>query len=338
MTAILLALATSLAWGASDYTGGIASRTLRVPLVLSVQQASGLALVIPTVLLLGGPSSFQGHEAGYAVLSGVIVVGSLGFLFKAMAVGVISVVGPVTACGVAIPVAVGLAWGEQPGTVQLVGIAAAMLGVILASVERQASGGGRRLVAGLGFALGSAVCVGVWFVTFDMAASHDPYRAALVARATTVVLATAIVLLWRRPSLTGDAASSDSVFAPAPLPASAPAPLPASAPLSAPAVPHTSPALTKAPPALSHASPAAASRTRMAVLLVVASGLADAAGEVSYAVSTTVGLISVVSVIASLYPAFMVGYAALWLHERLARHQLAGVGLALLGIALISAG
>ena len=74
------------------------------------------------------------------------------------------------------------------------------------------------------------------------------------------------------------------------------------------------------------------------MLLVAASGLADAVGEVSFAVSTTYGYVSVVSVIASLYPAFMVGFAALWLRERPARHQLAGVAAALVGIALISAG
>lgn len=77
---------------------------------------------------------------------------------------------------------------------------------------------------------------------------------------------------------------------------------------------------------------------RPALLLVLASGLADAVGETTFAVSTTHGLISLVSVIASLYPAFMVGFAALWLRERPARHQLAGVAATLAGIALISAG
>ena len=74
------------------------------------------------------------------------------------------------------------------------------------------------------------------------------------------------------------------------------------------------------------------------MLLVVVAGLSDAVGEVTFAVSTTHGLLSIVSVIASLYPAFIVLFAALFLHERIARHQAIGVGAALLGVALISAG
>jgi drug/metabolite transporter (DMT)-like permease len=286
VTGILLALVASFAWGFGDYAGGVASRSLRMPVVLCVSQLAGFAVVVPVVLVSGSPT-LQGSDALWAVASGLVAVGSLGLMFRAMAVGAVSIVGPVTACGVAIPVIVGLARGEQPHALQFVGIAAAVLGVVLASIERRPEGGGKRFVAGLRLALGSAVCIGLWFVIFDTAAAHDPYWASLIARSTTATVAAAAVLLWRRPAQPG-------------------------------------------------AAPQRA--TRPIVLLVLASGLADAVAEITFAVSTTYGLISLVSVIASLYPAFMVGFAALWLRERLARHQLIGVAAALAGIALISAG
>jgi drug/metabolite transporter (DMT)-like permease len=49
-------------------------------------------------------------------------------------------------------------------------------------------------------------------------------------------------------------------------------------------------------------------------------------------------LLSVVSVLASLYPVVLVAMARFLLHERIARHQQVGVAIALAGVALISAG
>ena len=74
------------------------------------------------------------------------------------------------------------------------------------------------------------------------------------------------------------------------------------------------------------------------VFLAIASGLSDSAGVLTFAMSTSYGFLSIVSVIAALYPVFMVGFAAVFLHERPARHQFVGVVLALAGIALITAG
>ncbi|MDX6399406.1 MAG: hypothetical protein QOF27_12, partial [Gaiellaceae bacterium] len=54
--------------------------------------------------------------------------------------------------------------------------------------------------------------------------------------------------------------------------------------------------------------------------------------------ATTRGLLSVVAVLSSLYPIVIVVLARVLLSERIARGQLAGVGVALAGVALISAG
>ena len=57
-----------------------------------------------------------------------------------------------------------------------------------------------------------------------------------------------------------------------------------------------------------------------------------------FGLASTRGLLSVVSVLASLYPVVLVALARFLLHERIAKHQLAGVAVALGGVALISAG
>jgi drug/metabolite transporter (DMT)-like permease len=72
---------------------------------------------------------------------------------------------------------------------------------------------------------------------------------------------------------------------------------------------------------------------------LVAIGILDTAGNALYAAaSSTHGLISVVSVLASLYPVVTVLLARLLLGERVQRTQDAGVVVALVGVVLITAG
>lgn len=83
-------------------------------------------------------------------------------------------------------------------------------------------------------------------------------------------------------------------------------------------------------------SPVRPSRSLLPALVAV--GVLDVGGTILFAVSTTKGLISVVSVIVSLFPVFVAFLARVALHERLERVQLAGAASAIAGVALISAG
>lgn len=71
---------------------------------------------------------------------------------------------------------------------------------------------------------------------------------------------------------------------------------------------------------------------------VAAVGLCDVGANVFFALASTHGYLSVVSVLTSLYPVVTVALAALLLHERISRTQRLGVAGALLGAALITAG
>src|SRR5205814_10240081 len=72
--------------------------------------------------------------------------------------------------------------------------------------------------------------------------------------------------------------------------------------------------------------------------LLVAVGVIDATASILYGAASTRGLLSLVAVLASLYPVLVVLLARGVLHERLAVAQLAGAAAALGGVALISAG
>ncbi len=68
-----------------------------------------------------------------------------------------------------------------------------------------------------------------------------------------------------------------------------------------------------------------------------AMGTLDALASVSFAVATTVGLLSLVAVLGSLYPVITVLLSVLVLHERPGVLQSVGVALALTGVVMISA-
>ncbi len=71
------------------------------------------------------------------------------------------------------------------------------------------------------------------------------------------------------------------------------------------------------------------------ILLV---GIGDMTGNLLFAAASSQGLVSVTSVLASLYPIVTVALARIVLAERVARSQEAGFVLTLAGVALISAG
>lgn len=74
------------------------------------------------------------------------------------------------------------------------------------------------------------------------------------------------------------------------------------------------------------------------VPLLALIGIGDMLGNLLFAAAATSGLVSITSVLASLYPIVTVILARIVLEERVARSQEAGIGLTLAGVALISAG
>jgi drug/metabolite transporter (DMT)-like permease len=74
------------------------------------------------------------------------------------------------------------------------------------------------------------------------------------------------------------------------------------------------------------------------IAVIACIGLADTSGNVLFAAAASQGLVSVVSVLASLYPVVTVILARAYLHERVTRVQEAGAATTLGGVVLVSAG
>jgi drug/metabolite transporter (DMT)-like permease len=154
---IALSLLSSLLWGTADFLGGTASRRLPVPSVLGVQQLSALLLLLPLAVATGALDEPRSYVVP-GVLAGLAGLVGLGAFYRALAIGTMGIVAPIAALGVAVPVLAGLLQGESPSTLQLAGIAVAVLGVVLASgpeLSGEGRGGATALllagVAALGF-------------------------------------------------------------------------------------------------------------------------------------------------------------------------------------------
>jgi uncharacterized membrane protein len=136
--AIALALIASACWGLSDFLAGLASRRVAVPFVLLLVEGGGLLVVAAITLATGEPFFSDGKDALSAIAGGLAGVLGLGCFYRALAIGTMSVVAPISAAGVALPVIVGVASGDRPSAIAAAGLAAIVAGVILASREEHA--------------------------------------------------------------------------------------------------------------------------------------------------------------------------------------------------------
>lgn len=202
----LLALSSSLLWGSGDYLGGRASRGWGVLRVLCWSQIAMFVLIWIVVAIGAGSGVLEVTAHGVAVgaLGGVAGVIALGAFYRALAIGPMSVVPPIAATGVALPIVVGLARGAAPSPLVLLGIAAAVCGVVLASVGEgdndDAHAATRIAPRTLGLCLVAATGFGLIFVAMDAAAGASA-GTALVAtagvRAGSFATLLIVVLLTR---------------------------------------------------------------------------------------------------------------------------------------------
>ncbi|MEP7088707.1 MAG: DMT family transporter [Nocardioidaceae bacterium] len=166
---VVLALGSALAYGLSDFLGGVVSRrTSAWPVAVLAQTSSASCAVLVALFVHGDPVAV---DLWWAALAGIGSGAGVGFLYRGFASGRLSVVAPVSAVGAAlVPVLAGAAGGERPAPLVWVGVLAAFPGIWLVSstggdplADVEADVGARRgplaaglvdgVLAGLGFGL-----------------------------------------------------------------------------------------------------------------------------------------------------------------------------------------
>ena len=329
MLGIALALGASLCWGSGDFLGGFSTRRASLWAVIIGSQAVGLAGAL--VVTLGTGHGWPGFAAVWPVmLGGLASVVAISCFYKALAIGTMSIVAPISATNALIPFAVGIAAGERPATLQLAGVALAAVGVVLVAIESARHGEtvgvaalpgepavepeeARALFRREGEPV-PAPATGLPVAETARGTAMRPSRGAQ-RRAIGLALFAAVCMglvlvgydatarhdpLW---AMLGGRIASVAIFAVVFV-------------VLRPRV----------------------KVERSAVPFIVIVGLLDTGANGLFALATTEGYLSLVAVLGSLYPVVTVLLAFGVLRERIAPHQMAGAAATLAGVALIAAG
>jgi drug/metabolite transporter (DMT)-like permease len=198
MFPLTLAMGASIAWGASDFLGGMVSRRLPVAVVLFGAQLVGLALAAVAWSLTGAslPSAevlALGGAAGVAELLGFAC------LYRGLAIGQMSAVAPLAALTAVLPVGVAVGSGAQVAALEAAGMSLAILG----SAVTAADPGCRRLARGAGLGLGAALCFGAFFVFLGDASEQAGVSAVLCGRVVSVGLLALLLVARPQPARPG---------------------------------------------------------------------------------------------------------------------------------------
>jgi len=196
-----LAVLASIAYGAADFLGGLATK--RGSTVFSAvvwSQAAGLVLVLLALPFLP-PASPTAADLAWGGATGLAGGIGLAFLYRGLAVGVMSVVAPVTAvCAVIIPVAVGVALGERPAGIAVAGVALALVSIVLISQSGQIEEG-KDARTGVPIAIASGIAIGIFLVCLQRTGPSAGLWPLVPARIVSVSFIAAAGLLAREKLL-----------------------------------------------------------------------------------------------------------------------------------------
>jgi drug/metabolite transporter (DMT)-like permease len=123
---------SAFGYGVSDFVGGMASRRVAALRVVLVSYPVAMTLLTVLSLIIGGHISAPAVMWGS--LCGIGQAFGIWWFYAALGAGPISVVSPLTSLLVSgVPVGVGLALGERPAVIAVVGIVLAFVAVVLVS-------------------------------------------------------------------------------------------------------------------------------------------------------------------------------------------------------------
>jgi drug/metabolite transporter (DMT)-like permease len=193
--AVILGVLVAMGYGSGDFLGGRASRDAPTLGVLFVAQC--IALLGAIVVALVVSADVTGRDVMFAATAGLLNAAGLGMLYRGLATGRMGVVAPVTAIVAAVvPITWGLASGERPSALTLVGVVMAVSagGVIAREPDFPDEPPTADARAALFLALGAGTAFGLSFICFAETSDGSGYWPLLIARLAAVfVIGVAVV-------------------------------------------------------------------------------------------------------------------------------------------------
>jgi drug/metabolite transporter (DMT)-like permease len=213
MLTVVLGLSSALGYALHDFLMVKVVRAAAVWTALTWSMGIGVLILLPLALALYGPpsGSAEWRAAGFATASGICEAAGLGCLLRGLVVGNLSVVTPLASLsggGVAV---IMIVRGEPLPALALIGLPLAVIGGLMASIERapkekmfrldDAAPSGPPLprrasaTAGAGWALASSALFAVTMLLFVEASALHPVALAAYGRLGTMVVLLPIALL-----------------------------------------------------------------------------------------------------------------------------------------------
>ncbi len=201
---ILLSLISAAFYGIADFLGGTASRRLHALVATLIAMVSGSLVIIIVCLVVGGTVSRT--DVAWSIAGGVAGSVALATFYSALAKGPMGVVAPLSAVTSAIvPILIGLALGERPSVVSMLGIGLALPAIAMVARERRLPGEPGRVAVGTVLrALGAGVGFGSYLVLLSRTDEASKMWPVLIGRGAAVLVLTSLaiafgVLRWPRP-------------------------------------------------------------------------------------------------------------------------------------------
>jgi uncharacterized membrane protein len=201
---ILLSAIAALCWGFGDFAGGVAAtKENQACVTVSREVIEGL-VGLAIAVIVGGHMTSKDLLLSLGV--GLAAAASLPAFYRALADGAMAVVAPVAGVtAAAVPVVVGLATGDQPSVWQLIGIAPALIGIGLVSLEsheeqHEDAPRGLRLAEDVGIAFFCGICFALCVILTHYTSKGSQVWPAVVA-SSTICIAMAIYGLVTKSNL-----------------------------------------------------------------------------------------------------------------------------------------
>jgi uncharacterized membrane protein len=200
----VLALLSAVAYGAADFLGGMAARKATAVAAVIVSQTAGLILLLLALPLL--PETIVNPiDIAWGAVAGLAGGSGVALLYRALALGPMSVVAPLTAVFAAtVPVFTGLALGERLSMVTTLGIALAAIAIVLigqdqGSVPRSLTQ--QATARGITLSIVAGLLVGVFFVSLERTSAASGLWPLVPARVVAISLFAGSALAGGRPVL-----------------------------------------------------------------------------------------------------------------------------------------
>jgi uncharacterized membrane protein len=167
MGAIALSVLAALLWGVADFGAGLKSRQVPTLIVVAGMLIVG-ALAAGATLAVADPPAIEGRTLLLGLAAGSTTAIGLTSLYRGLAIGPMSLVAPISAAGVMIPVIAGLATGDQPSVAQGIGVALAIAGMLTVVAwsedPEQVIRQGRARATAIALAIVGAIGLGVYYL------------------------------------------------------------------------------------------------------------------------------------------------------------------------------